>query len=216
MQETLRHVGLRRKMVAGIRAKGIEDERVLAAMAKVPRHLFGFESAFLERAYEDNAFPIGEGQTISQPYTVAYQTQLLQVQPGEKVLEIGTGSGYQAAILHELGARVFTVERVRSLYLKTKERLARLQYAGIKCFYGDGFEGLPMFAPFDKILITAAAPQVPQALFQQLKTGGCLVAPVGSSTLQTMHRYTKISDSEWRDESFDTFRFVPLLPGRKS
>ncbi|MCS6990926.1 MAG: protein-L-isoaspartate(D-aspartate) O-methyltransferase [Chitinophagales bacterium] len=213
--DTPRHAGLRRRMVEGIRKKGITDERVLEAMNNVPRHLFGFESAFLERAYEDNAFPIGEGQTISQPFTVAYQTQLLCVQSGHKVLEIGTGSGYQAAILYELGARVYTIERIRSLYLKVKERLLRLGYTNIRCFFGDGFEGLPAYAPFDRILITAAAPSVPDKLLRQLRRGGILVAPVGKGSLQMMRRYTYVSESEIKEEAFDTFRFVPMLPGKK-
>lgn len=207
---------MRRRMVEAIRRKGITDERVLHAMNKVPRHLFGFESAFLERAYEDNAFPIGEGQTISQPFTVAYQTHLLCVQPGHKVLEIGTGSGYQAAILYEMGARVFTIERVRALYLRVKERLLRLGYGNIRCFYGDGFDGLPAYAPFDRILITAAAPEVPDKLLRQLRKGGMLVVPVGKGSLQIMRRCTYLSESEIKEELFDAFRFVPMLPGRQA
>ncbi|MCS6916276.1 MAG: protein-L-isoaspartate(D-aspartate) O-methyltransferase [Chitinophagales bacterium] len=213
--DTPRHAGLRRRMVQGIRNKGITDERVLEAMNRVPRHLFGFESAFVERAYEDSAFPIGEGQTISQPFTVAYQTQLLCLEPGHKVLEIGTGSGYQAAVLCEMGARVFTIERVRALYFKVKERLAQLGYHTIRCFYGDGFDGLPAFAPFDRILITAAAPTVPDKLLHQLKNGGMLVVPLGKGSLQIMRRYTYYSDAEIKEEVFDSFRFVPMLPGKQ-
>ncbi len=185
-------------------------------MNKVPRHLFAFDSAFTQRAYEDNAFPIGEGQTISQPFTVAYQSQMLEVNKGDKVLEIGTGSGYQAAILIEMGARVFTIERVKNLYEKTIHLLDTLGYRAIKCFYGDGFEGLPSFAPFDKILVTAAAPFVPEKLLQQLKLGGMLVVPIGEGDLQMMKRYTKLSSDEIKEEGFDAFRFVPMLPGKKS
>jgi protein-L-isoaspartate(D-aspartate) O-methyltransferase len=213
---TSRHQGLRRRLTEILRAKGITDVNVLIAIGKVPRHLFAFDSAFIQRAYEDNAFPIGEGQTISQPFTVAYQSQMLELRKGEKVLEIGTGSGYQAAVLTELGGRVFTIERVKSLYEKTKKLLDDLNYKSIKCFYGDGFEGLPAFAPFDKILVTAAAPFVPEKLLQQLKDGGMLVIPVGEGDTQLMKRYTKLSADEIKEEAFDAFRFVPMLPGKKS
>lgn len=185
-------------------------------MNRVPRHLFAFDSAFIQRAYEDNAFPIGDGQTISQPFTVAYQTQMLEVKKGEKILEIGTGSGYQAAILSEMGARVFTIERVKNLFEKTKLLLENLDYRSIKCFYGDGFDGLPAFAPFDKVLVTAAAPFVPEKLLAQLRNGGMLVIPLGEGDTQVMKRYTKISPAEIKEEAFDAFRFVPMLPGKKS
>jgi len=216
-EDTPRHRGMRRKLVEVIRSKGITDQEVLKALDNVPRHFFAFEdSVFIERAYEDTAFPIGEGQTISQPFTVAYQTQLLEVKRGEKILEIGTGSGYQSAILAEVGARVFTIERVKKLFVKTKQLFEDIGYKHIKCFYGDGFEGLPTFAPFDKILVTAGAPDVPQKLLDQLRTGGALVIPIGVNDLQIMKRYSKISSLEIREEAFDTFRFVPMLPGKKS
>lgn len=202
-------------MVEIVKAKGIQDAEVLRAMEVVPRHLFAFESAFIERAYEDSAFPIGEGQTISQPYTVAYQTQLLELKKGDKVLEVGTGSGYQACMLAEMKARVFTIERMKNLYEKTKALIPSLGYAQVKCFYGDGYEGLSSFAPFDKILVTAAAPFVPEKLLGQLKAGGMLVIPVGSGDMQMMKRFTKISNDEIKEEVFDTFKFVPLLPGKK-
>ena len=213
--ESARETGLRKRMAQGLKQKGITDENVLNAFASVPRHLFAFDSALIGRAYDDNAFPIAEGQTISQPFTVAYQTQMLEVKKGEKILEIGTGSGYQAAILDELGGRVFTIERVKKLFDLTKSLLPQLGYPTVKCFYGDGFQGLPAFAPFDKILVTAAAPFVPDDLLKQLKTGGILVIPVGEGDTQLMKRFTKISESEIKEEVFDAFRFVPMLPGKK-
>ncbi|MBX7141785.1 MAG: protein-L-isoaspartate(D-aspartate) O-methyltransferase [Chitinophagales bacterium] len=213
--ESARETGLRKRMAQGLKQKGITDENVLNAFASVPRHLFAFDSALIGRAYDDNAFPIAEGQTISQPFTVAYQTQMLEVKKGERILEIGTGSGYQAAILDELGGRVFTIERVKKLFDLTKSLLPQLGYPTVKCFYGDGFQGLPAFAPFDKILVTAAAPFVPDDLLKQLKTGGILVIPVGEGDTQLMKRFTKISESEIKEEVFDAFRFVPMLPGKK-
>lgn len=217
LTDNYRHKGMRRKLVDSIRARGIEDLEVLRAMDKVPRHLFAFESAFIERAYEDSAFPIGEGQTISQPYTVAYQSQLLEIKKGDKILEVGTGSGYQAVVLAEMGARIFTVERMKKLFEKTKALIPALGYSQVKCFYGDGYQGLPAFAPFDKILVTAAAPFLPEKLMEQLKPhGGMLVIPVGSGELQVMKRYTKISNDEIREEVFDYFKFVPMLPGKQN
>src|SRR5215212_2924857 len=177
VEDTYRHKGLRKKLVQSIHAKGITDDRVLDAVLEVPRHFF-LDSAFDEKAYEDKAFPIGEGQTISQPYTVAYQTQLLEVKPFNKVLEIGTGSAYQASVLAEMGAKVFTIERQKKLFEKTKEFIFKIKYSNIKFFYGDGFDGLPTFAPFDKVIITAAAPYVPPKLIAQLKTGGLMVLPI--------------------------------------
>jgi len=214
--DTSRHQGLRKRLVDSLFAKGIVDKEVLRAMNRVPRHFFAFDSAFIQRAYEDTAFPIGEGQTISQPFTVAYQSQLLEVKKGDKILEVGTGSGYQAAILAEMKTRIFTIERVKALFEKVKPILESQQYGSIKCFYGDGYEGIPAFAPFDKILVTAAAPMVPPKLLDQLKVGGTLVIPVGQGDLQVMKRYTKISPSEIKEEAFDTFRFVPMLPGKKN
>lgn len=209
MEDTYRHKGLRKKLIDEIRKKGISDEKVLQAFEKVPRHFF-FDSAFLSFAYEDKAFPIGSGQTISQPYTVAFQTELLKVNKGDKILEIGTGSGYQACILAEMGAKVFSIERQKNLYLKVKELFPKLNYP-VKVFYGDGYKGLPPFAPFDKIIITAAAPFIPEPLKEQLKPGGILVVPLGSGDIQTMTTLTKNSDKEFKQRDFGTFRFVPLL-----
>ena len=214
-EDTYQHKGLRKKLVDKLREKGITDENVLDAINKIPRHFF-LDSAFDKIAYEDRAFPIGEGQTISQPYTVAYQTQLLEVKKGDKILEVGTGSGYQACILGEMKAKVFTIERLKKLFEKSKAIIASLGYVQVKCFYGDGYEGLSAFAPFDKVLVTAAAPFVPEKLIEQLKPGGMLVIPVGSGELQMMKRFTKISKEEIREEVFDYFKFVPLLPGKKN
>jgi len=207
-------MGLRKKLVQGIQAKGITDERVLDALLAVPRHFF-LDSAFGEKAYEDKAFPIGEGQTISQPYTVAYQSQLLEVKPFMKVLEIGTGSAYQAVILAEMGAQVYTIERQKKLFDANKKFDFLKKYSTIKCFYGDGYEGLPTFAPFDRVLITAAAPEIPQKLVDQLKTGGMMVIPLGSGDIQRMMRITKLEGGALKEEVFDHFSFVPMLGGRK-
>ena len=181
-------------------------------MNKIPRHLF-LDSSFLEFAYQDKPFPIGSGQTISQPYTVAFQTELLVLKKGEKVLEIGTGSGYQACVLVEMGAKVFSVERQKKLYDRTRNLLPKLGYRP-RLFYGDGYKGLPTFAPFDKILITAAAPEIPDELIQQLKPGGRLVIPVGSSEIQQMLSIDKESDGSLTEKKHGTFRFVPLLGDR--
>lgn len=192
-----------------VRSKGIRDEKVLTALEAVPRHFF-LDSSFVEIAYQDKPFPIGSGQTISQPYTVAYQTQLLNVEKGMKVLEIGTGSGYQACILAEMGARVYSIERHRSLYAKTRELLDKMNYK-VKLFYGDGYKGLPAFAPFDRVLVTAAAPYIPEALIEQLKTDGALVIPVGAGDTQVMKRIIKTGEGETKEERFGYFRFVPML-----
>jgi protein-L-isoaspartate(D-aspartate) O-methyltransferase len=209
MQDTFKHMGMRRKLVDGIRIKGIQDERVLSALEKIPRHLF-LDSSFTEIAYQDKPFPIGSGQTISQPYTVAFQTELLNIVKGEKILEIGTGSGYQACVLAEMGAKVFTIERHKALFTKTKKFLADMGYK-VNVFYGDGYLGLPSFAPFDKILVTAGANTIPEELLKQLKTGGLLVIPLGGSNTQIMTRITKMSETTFEKEEFGTFRFVPLL-----
>lgn len=206
--DTYRHKGLRKNLIREIREKGIRDEKVLEAMEKVPRHYF-FDEAFVEQAYSDKAFPIGEGQTISQPYTVAYQTELLQIKNQDKVLEIGTGSGYQTCILLELGAKVYTIERQKVLYEKTREILPLLGYKA-RFFCSDGSMGLPMHAPFDKILVTAGAPLIPPTLLDQLKIGGILVIPVGDEKTQNMTLVHKTSDKDFEKIALGSFRFVPL------
>jgi len=203
---------MRKKLVDSIRRKGIQDAGVLKALDTIPRHLF-LDSSFLEFAYDDKPFPIGSGQTISQPYTVAFQSELLQVKQGQKVLEIGTGSGYQACVLAEMGAKVYSVERQKKLYLKTKEFLKKLPY-NVKLFYGDGGKGVPSFAPYDRILITAAAPDIPKTLLDQLRTGGFLVVPVGGGDVQTMLRIKKLGNDEFETEEFGAFRFVPMLQNK--
>jgi protein-L-isoaspartate(D-aspartate) O-methyltransferase len=208
VEDNYRQRGLRAKLVKKLRQKGIRDEGVLEAIGRVPRHVF-FDNALLNHAYEDKAFPIGEGQTISQPYTVAFQTELLGVKAGDKVLEIGTGSGYQACILLEMGAKVYTIEYNRTLYERTKDLLPQLGYHPY-FFLGDGSKGLPVRAPYDKIVVTAGAPVVPDALVQQLANPGVLVVPVGGRDKQTMMRVTR-KDGVVRTEEFDTFAFVPLL-----
>ncbi|MFB6454862.1 protein-L-isoaspartate(D-aspartate) O-methyltransferase [Chitinophaga sp. Hz27] len=213
-EDTYKQKGLRRQLVESIRQKGITDENVLAAIGNIPRHFF-LDTAFELAAYEDRAFPIGEGQTISQPYTVAYQTQLLEIKPYEKVLEIGTGSSYQACVLAELKANVFTIERQKRLFDQVKNFQFKSKYPNLRFFYGDGYEGLPSYAPFDKVLVTAAAPQIPEKLVQQLKIGGKMVIPVGGQEVQRMLRITKVSDTEIEQELFDNFSFVPMLAGKK-
>ena len=218
--DTYRHKGLRKKLLQTIIAKGITDERVLDAILEVPRHYF-LDSAFDEKAYEDIAFPIGEGQTISQPYTVAYQSQLLELKPFQKVLEIGTGSAYQAVVLAELGAQVYTIERQKKLFDANKSFQFLKKYHSIKFFYGDGFEGLPTYGPFDKVIITAAAPEIPKKLIQQLKPGGMMVIPLGAGDTQQMMRITKLSEGSGgenvvlKEEVFDHFSFVPMLGGKR-
>lgn len=208
IEDNYKQRGLRNKLVKKLREKGISNDSVLAAIAKVPRHAF-FDDALLNHAYEDKAFPIGEGQTISQPYTVAFQTEKLNVKPGDKVLEIGTGSGYQAAVLLELGAKVYTIEYNRNLYERTREFLPKLGYKPF-FFYGDGSKGIPAKAPYDKIIVTAGAPVVPTALTDQLNEGGILIIPVGDRERQKMLRITK-SKGTLRKEEYDFFAFVPLL-----
>lgn len=213
-EDNYRHKGLRKKLTDGIRAKGISDEKVLNAIHAIPRHFF-LDSAFDETAYEDKAFPIGEGQTISQPYTVAYQTQLLEIKNFDKVLEIGTGSAYQACVLAEMGAQVYTIERQKKLFDANKSFAVLKKYPSIKLFYGDGYEGLPTYAPFDKIIITAAAPEIPQKLIVQLKPGGMMVLPLGSGEIQRMMRITKLENNSLKEEVFDHFSFVPMVEGKK-
>ena len=209
MKDTFKHQGLRQQLVDLIRAKGIQDEQVLDAINKVPRHLF-IDSGFLEHAYQDKAFPIAADQTISQPYTVAYQTELLQVKKGDKVLEIGTGSGYQTAVLCVLGAKVYSIERQQELFKKTSKFLPKLGYRPKKLVFGDGYKGLPDEAPFDGILVTAGAPVVPKPLLTQLAIGGRLVIPVGSD-IQIMTLYIRTSEKEFEKHEYGHFRFVPLL-----
>ena len=212
MLDDYKHKGLRKKLVNELKAKGIKDEEVLAAIDKVPRHFF-FDKAFLAHAYEDKAFPIAAEQTISQPYTVAFQTSLLEVKKGEKVLEIGTGSGYQTCILTEMGAKVYSIERQKVLYSNAREFLPKIN-CNAKLFYGDGYKGLPAFAPFDKILVTAGAPDVPDELLKQLKIGGRLVIPVGTE-VQTMTLIKKLSENEFDVTHHGKFRFVPLLGNKE-
>lgn len=214
--DTYRHKGLRKELAVKLRDKGISERNVLMAIETVPRHLFfGKDTIFFEsHAYEDKAFPIGENQTISQPFTVAYQSELLLVNPREKILEIGTGSGYQAAVLATIGAKVFTIERHRKLFERTKPLLEQLGYSNIKCFFGDGFEGLPTYAPFDKIIITASVNELPKKLLQQLPTGGKMVIPFGTETNCKMVRITKEGEDQYSEEVFGKFAFVPMLRGK--
>jgi protein-L-isoaspartate(D-aspartate) O-methyltransferase len=212
-EDTYRHKGLRKKLIDILKEKGITDENVLNAINNIPRHFF-LDSAFDEIAYEDRAFPISEGQTISQPYTVAYQTQLLQVNPFDKVLEIGTGSIYQASVLAEMGANVFTIERQKKLFDKAKQFILKSKYPNIKFFFGDGFEGLPTFALFDKIIITAAAPFIPPKLIEQLKPDGIMVLPLNEGEHQRMLRITKKANGDIVEEAFQNFSFVPMLTGK--
>lgn len=213
-EDSYLHKGLRKQLVAQLREKGITDEHVLQAIGIVPRHFF-LDNAFDKIAYEDRAFPIDASQTISQPYTVAYQTQLLQIKKKDKVLEIGTGSMYQTTILAALGVQVYTIERQKALFEKTNEYIYKSQFNNIHFHFGDGFEGLPEYAPFDKILITAAAPKVPEKLWEQLKPLGKMVIPLDESDgVQRMLRLTKKKDGSMKRESFHEFSFVPMLEGK--
>lgn len=209
MKDTFRHKGLRQLLVRTIKRKGIKDENVLKAIGKVPRHLF-MDSGFLEHAYQDKAFPIAADQTISQPFTVAYQTELLKVKKGDKILEIGTGSGYQAAVLCELGAKVYSIERQQELFKKTSKFLPKIGYNVKKLVFGDGYKGLAEDAPFDGIVVTAGAPHVPKPLLDQLKIGGRLVIPVGQDS-QRMTLFIRKDEKEFEKHELDYFRFVPLL-----
>ncbi len=204
-----REKGARKKLVELLRDKGIGDEKVLKAIGKVPRHYF-FDETFWTQAYKDIAFPIGDGQTISQPYTVAYQTELLHIKPGEKVLEIGTGSGYQTCILLELGAKVYTIERQENLYKRTSQVLPHIGYHA-EFFFGDGSKGIAEYAPYDKIIVTAGAPLVPEIMLKQLKIGGILVIPVGDENSQKMITVIRVNEKDYERISLDTFRFVPLV-----
>jgi protein-L-isoaspartate(D-aspartate) O-methyltransferase len=209
--DTYRHQGLRRQLIEALRKRGIQNEKVLEAIYALPRHYF-LDKAFEERAYLDKAFPIGAEQTISQPYTVAFMTDLLELENRMKVLEIGTGSGYQAGILASLGARVFTIERQKELYDKASQFLPGLGFPQIRFFYRDGYKGLAEYAPFDRIIVTAGAPEVPHALRDQLKVGGVMVIPVGEES-QIMLRIRRISEHLYEEEPMGDFRFVPFLDG---
>ncbi len=211
MEDTYLHKGLRIKLVNEIQQKGINDERVLKAIGKVPRHLF-MDSGFIKFAYKDQAFPIKEGQTISQPYTVAFQTSLLDISEGDKVLEIGTGSGYQTAILLEMGAMVYSIERKRELYIGAGSILEKLGYKA-RLFYGDGYQGKPTYGPFNKILITAAAPNIPEDLNKQLSVGGRLVVPVGDRNFQVMKLIERLSSDKFQTSNHGQFVFVPMVKG---
>lgn len=212
MEDSFLHKGLRRKLVEEIKGKGITDPKVLEAINQVPRHLF-MDSSFIHFAYKDKAFPIASNQTISQPYTVAFQSQLLEINNGDKVLEIGTGSGYQAAILVELGAKVYTIERHKNLSMGAQLLLPKLGYRP-HFFYGDGFEGLPTYAPFDKIIVTAGADEMPQKLIDQLKVGGKMVIPIGDNDDQIMKLIEKQEDASLKINEHGSFLFVPMLKGK--
>ena len=211
LQDTFKHKGLRKQLVETIIAKGITNKEVIEAIGKIKRHLF-VESYLQEAAYQDRALPIPAGQTISQPFTVAFQTELLQIKKGDKVLEVGTGSGYQTAVLLEVGAKVYTIERVKELYVKVRTLLEKMGYKA-NFFYGDGYEGKPTYGPFDKILITAGAPYIPENLLLQLKVGGILVAPIGEGDLQIMTEIVKVSENDFLKRTHGNFAFVPMLKG---
>jgi protein-L-isoaspartate(D-aspartate) O-methyltransferase len=211
MQDTYRHKGMRRSLVEGLRKKGIKDEKVLEAIANLPRHYF-LDKAFEEHAYQDKAFPIGNEQTISQPYTVAYMSELLELEKRQKVLEVGTGSGYQACILAAMGARVFSIERQKDLYEHARAFLPSIGFPQIRLFYRDGYKGLPEYAPFDRIIVTAGAPYIPEALRNQLSVNGVMVIPVGEEQ-QTMFRVRRIAENLFEEEPLGPFRFVPFVEG---
>ena len=212
MKDTLKHSGMRNKLAKLLAKKGIQDKKVLEAIRTVPRHLF-LDSSFEDHAYQDKAFPIDADQTISQPYTVAFQTELLQVKPNDAILEIGTGSGYQTAVLLHMGAKVFTIERQQELFKKTERFFKKMNYRPKKFVFGDGYKGMPEHAPFDGIIVTAGAPQVPKALMSQLKIGGRLVIPVGVDD-QVMTLYRRKSEKEFEKQELGLFRFVPLLENK--
>ncbi|MCH8903089.1 MAG: protein-L-isoaspartate(D-aspartate) O-methyltransferase [Bacteroidetes bacterium] len=213
LTDTYKHKGMRKRLVSILKEKGINDQKILDAIGKVPRHFF-LDEAFLEAAYEDQAFQIGEGQTITQPYTVAYQTELLDISRGQKILEIGTGSGYQASILAELGAKIFTIERNRILRDRADKLLKEIGYFHVKTFFGDGYKGLPMYQPFDRIIVTAGSNEIPKELINQLNVGGKLVMPIGDKNIQKMACLIKTSETEFEINNSKSFKFVPLLPGK--
>ncbi|AEA45419.1 protein-L-isoaspartate(D-aspartate) O-methyltransferase [Fluviicola taffensis] len=209
MQDTYKHKGMRKQLIDQLRQKGITDERVLTAFEAIPRHFF-LDLVFEQQAYSNVAFQIGAGQTISHPYTVAFQTSILELKRGEKILEIGTGSGFQTCILCSMGMKVFSIERQKELHIKAKGIIDHFRFTP-KLFFGDGYEGKETYAPFDKILVTCGAPFIPEKLVKQLKVGGMMVIPVGDLDSQEMHRITKISDTEYKEEVFGNFSFVPML-----
>lgn len=212
MKDTYRHKGLRKQLVDSLRDRGIRNEAILSAIENLPRHFF-LDKAFEEWAYQDKAFPIDCEQTISQPYTVAYQTDLLEIKKRDLVMEVGTGSGYQSCILAQLGARVFSIERQEGLYKKAKTFLPAIGFSNIRLFFRDGYKGLPEFAPFDKILVTAGASKTPEALKQQLKVGGIMVIPVGNQKAQHMLKITRLSATTFTEKRLDRFKFVPFQEG---
>lgn len=214
MIDSYRHKGLRNKLVKKLEEKGITSKAVLAAIQKIPRHFF-LDKAFEDWAYKDIPFPIDNDQTISQPFTVAYQSSILDVEPKHKILEIGTGSGYQACVLSELGAKVYTIERQENLFHKTNALLQKIGYSKIRTFWGDGYEGIPRQAPFDRIIVTAGAPFIPKKLTEQLAIGGKLIIPVGDQH-QKMIRLTRTSEKKFEKEEFGDFKFVPFLKGVSS
>lgn len=212
MKDTSKHQGLRNQLIDVLRQKGITDKNVLSAMGKIPRHLF-LQSSFSEYAYQDKAFPIGAGQTISQPYTVAFQTQLLEVGKDASILEIGTGSGYQTAVLCAMGAKVYSIERQNELFKQTSQFLPKLGIRPKLLTFGDGYKGLPNYAPFDGIIVTAGAPEIPKPLMAQLKIGGRLVIPVGEP-VQIMTLLIRKDEKTFEKHEFGEFRFVPLLENK--
>ncbi len=207
-KDDYKHKGLRKRLVKIIQSKGIKDENVISAIGTIPRHIY-FDNALLHHAYEDKAFPIGFDQTISQPYTVARQSELLEIKKGDKILEIGTGSGYQACILAEMGVELYSIEYVPGLYERAKKVISKLGYK-VHCFQGDGTLGLPKYAPYDGIIVTAGAPQIPESLKNQLKIGGKMIIPVGQHKTQTMLRVVRVSETEFKEEDQGSFAFVPL------
>ena len=212
MQDSFKYKGMRRHLIAELASKGIEDQRVLDAFDVIPRHFF-LDNAFAEQAYTNMAFQIGSGQTISHPYTVAFQTQLLEIKKGDKILEIGSGSGYQTCVLCELGAKVYSIERHKELHLKAKRMIRHFGYSA-RLSFGDGYKGLPTFAPFDKVIITCGAPEIPEELLNQLKVGGLMIIPVGAGEKQMMKRVVKTSEREYTEEDLGVFSFVPMLEDR--
>jgi protein-L-isoaspartate(D-aspartate) O-methyltransferase len=212
MQDSFKHKGMRKQLITELREKGITDERVLDAFNAVPRHFF-LDPVFTEQAYSNMAFQIGSGQTISHPYTVAFQSQLLEIKKGDKVLEIGTGSGFQTSILCELGAKVYSIERHKALHLTAKNIIRGLGYTP-RLSFGDGYKGWPTFAPFDKVIITCGAPGVPEELLNQLKTGGWMIVPIGEGEEQLMKKIVKVSEDEFEETEYGIFKFVPMLENK--